>query len=191
MIKYLPFLFLFACGIDRDIPELTKIELTKLQEYTRMDPVHRVQISDDFESGESLLLCLRFVDLSSREPLNNQIIHFYHADADGEYRPTIPGDETTARLSGDAVTDVEGQVFLKTTLPGDYGSSSDNRHIHTTVFGATPAAYDIHFKQYTGFMGARFIDGSDQHFLAYLKKDARGNLVSFLTIEVKNPNFLP
>ena len=70
---------------------------------------------------------------------------------------------------------------------GDYGSSADNRHIHTTVFGAQPEAYDIHFKQYTGVMGKRFVKNSDQHFLADLKRSADGSLIGFLTIEVKNP----
>ena len=56
-----------------------------------------------------------------------------------------------------------------------------------TVFGAKPEAYDIHFKQYTGKMGKNFISGSDQHFLADLKKDEDEKLIAFLTIEVKNP----
>ncbi|MEP1035313.1 hypothetical protein [Ekhidna sp.] len=191
MSKYLPLLFLVACGIDREISGLSKDNLSTLQEYEQLGIESHVQIGSDNEPGESLVLCLLFVDLSSKKPLANQRVHFYHADNDGEYRPVIPGDETTARLNGEATTDQNGRIFLRTTLPGDYGSSADNRHIHTTVFKAKPEAYDIHFKQFTGFMGSRFISGSDQHFLADLKKDASNNLVAFLIIEVKNPNFLP
>ena len=35
-------------------------------------------------------------------------------------------------------------------------------------------------------MGRNFISGSDQHFLADLKKDEEETLITFLTIEVKN-----
>ncbi|WP_421763282.1 hypothetical protein [Ekhidna sp.] len=185
MIKYLPLLFLIACGIDREIPELTTEESETVQEYEPMETLHHVQLSDENEPGEPLILALQFVERSSKEPLTNQKVHFYHADLDGEYRPSVPGDETTARLSGAAITDSLGRILLKTTLPGDYGSSADNRHIHTTVFGAKPEAYDIHFRQYTGWMGRNFIEGSDQHFLSDLKKDESGNLISLLTIEVK------
>ena len=92
-----------------------------------------------------------------------------------------------ARISGTAQTDSMGRVFLETILPGDYGSSADNRHIHTTVFGAKPEGYDIHFKQYTSWMGKNFADSSDQHFIADLKRDNNGFLIAFLTIEPKNP----
>ena len=76
--------------------------------------------------------------------------------------------------------------YVQTILPGDYGSSADNRHIHTTISDAHPEAYDIHFKQYTGSMGSNFISGSDQHFLADLKQTPDGILVAFVTIEAKN-----
>ncbi len=187
MIKYFPFLFLVACGIDRDIPKLSTSDLQTLEDYRLLEPPSNVQISDENESGETLLACLQFVDAITKEPLANQTVLFYHTDTEGEYRPIVAGDESTARLSGEGVTDNVGKIFLQTILPGDYGSSSDNRHIHTTVFGAKPEAYDIHFKQYTGFMGTRFITGSDQHFLAHLKQDESGKLITFLTIEVKNP----
>lgn len=188
MIKYIFLLFLLtACGIDRDMQTLSEDDQFTLNTYRQLSESNRLQISDENEPGDPLTMCLQFVDLATKDPLINQRVHFYHADVNGEYSPAIASDETTARLNGEALTDNQGRIFLKTTLPGDYGSSSDNRHIHTTVFGAKPEAYDIHFKQYTGFMGTRFIKGSNQHFLANLQKDDSDNLISFLTIEVKNP----
>lgn len=187
MVKFLPLLLLLACGIDRDMAEMSEKDLVALRDYEQMVPSSKVQIADENEPGERLTLCIQFIDASTKVPIASKRIHFYHTDQDGEYEPSIPGDETTARLNGEATTDAKGRILVRTTLPGDYGSSSDNRHIHTTVFGARPEAYDIHFKQYTGYMGTRFINGSDQHFLADLQKGASDNLVSFLIIEVKNP----
>ncbi len=188
MIKYISLLLILtACGIDRDMQNLSDDDQRTLNNYRQLSERNRLQITDENEPGDPLTLCLQFIDRSTQDPLKNQRVHFYHADINGEYSPAIASDETTARLNGEAFTDNAGRIFLQTTLPGDYGSSSDNRHIHTTVFGARPEAYDIHFKQYTGFMGTRFIKGSDQHFLANLQKDASDNLISFLIIEVKNP----
>ena len=99
-----------------------------------------------------------------------------------------PNDESSARLNGSAITDNKGQIYVETILPGDYGDSDDNRHIHTTVFGAKPEAYDINIKQYITYMGKNFTEGSDQHFLADLRMTKDSTLVCFLTIEVKNPN---
>lgn len=186
MAKFFPLIFLFACSIDREINELTDSDIQTLDEFLQIESENQVRLAPQNEPGEPLLLCLQFVNKETQQALPSKRIHFYHADVSGEYNPTIPGDESTARLNGEAITDEKGRIFLMTTLPGDYGSSDDNRHIHTTVFGARPEAYDIHFKQYSGYMGTRFISGSDQHFLADLKRDSNNNLVAFLTIEVKN-----
>ncbi|WP_462247624.1 dioxygenase family protein [Ekhidna sp.] len=187
MIKYLPLVFLFSCGIDREVNRLSNEDAQLVESYKELYETHQVQLNSSNESGEKLTLCLRFVDNIHKQPVSGKSIHFYHADINGNYNPTVSGDESTARLSGQAITDNKGRILLQTTLPGDYGSSSDNRHIHTTVFGARPEAYDIHFKQYTDHLGAQFINGSDQHFLADLKKDSEDNLIAILTIEVKNP----
>ena len=144
-----------------------------------------MQITNSDEPGESLILCLTFVEKDSGNPLSDQRVHFYHTNTNGEYNPSVANDESTARLGGSAMTNSKGQILVQTILPGDYGSSADNRHIHTTVFGARPEAYDIHFKQYTEGLGRNFIDGSDQHFLADLKRNSEGALITFLSIEVK------
>ncbi len=184
--SFLPFIML-GCTIDRSMTVVSGEEERILDQFKALDPGSMLQITQDDEKGKKLTLCLTFVGKNSKEVLTNRKVHFYHTDSKGEYRPSDPSDETTARLNGSATTDAKGRIYVKTLLPGDYGSSSDNRHIHTTFFGAHPEAYDIHFKQYTGFMGKRFIRRSDQHFLADLKELDNNTLISFLTIEVKSP----
>lgn len=176
-----------ACSIDRSIEVVTHSEAEALQEFYALGEQHSVRIADNTEPGQRLTLCLTFLDKETGELLSNQEVDFYHASLAGEYEPTDPNDETTARLRGKAVTDNEGRILVETILPGDYGSSAENRHIHSTVLGAHPEAYDIHFEQYTSTMGKRFSAGSDQHFLADLKYTIDSSLVTFLTIEVKNP----
>lgn len=184
------FLTLYSCGIDRNVVTIVDSELKTLEHFQQLQDQHTLTIPDDNEPGEPLLLCLTFINKSDKVPLKNQRIQLYHTSTDGNYNPVDPNDESTAKLSGQVLTNAKGQAYVSTILPGDYGSSADNRHIHTTVFGARPEAYDIHFKQYTGAMGRNFINGSDQHFLAGLKKTSTNQLVTFLTIEVKNPNLI-
>lgn len=182
------FISLCSCGIDRTIINASDHELKTLEYFQQLQNNHTLTITDENEPGTPLLLCLTFVNKFDKAPLKNQLIQLYHTSTDGNYNPVNPNDESTARLSGQVVTNAKGQVFVTTILPGDYGSSTDNRHIHITVFNAKPEAYDINFKQYTGTMGLNFINGSDQHFLADLKKVRANKLVTFLTIEVKKPN---
>ena len=178
-------LFIFSCTIDRTILEISKNENSSLVDFQKLQSKSILVITNENEPGEKLLLCLTFIDKKSRKKLFNQLVKFYHTSTDGNYKQSDPNDESSARLNGQAITNDEGQIYIETILPGDYGSSDDNRHIHTTVFGAKPEAYDIHFKQYTSFMGKNFANGSDQHFLANLKRTKDKKLVSFLTIEVK------
>ncbi|MEQ9405311.1 MAG: hypothetical protein RIM99_17110 [Cyclobacteriaceae bacterium] len=185
MLKYLiPLFLLCSCGIDRTISPVNSSESDLLSIFRQLPDEHKVKIADDDEPGERLTLCLTFVEKETSKPVSNQEVLFYHTSSGGEYQPTDPSDESTARLNGRARTDTEGRIYVETILPGDYGSSPDNRHIHTTVFGAHPEAYDIHFKQYTGFMGKNFISGSDQHFLADLKL-TEGTLIALVRLEIK------
>lgn len=170
---------------DRTILGLDESESLALAQFRTLESSSTLKIAPESESGQRLLLCLTFVDKLTNQVLQNQKVHFYHATENGEYEPRDPADETTARLSGQAVTNAEGHIFAETILPGDYGSSADNRHIHTVVFGAKPEAYDIHFRQFSTFMLRRFIQRSDQHFLADVKRAGSGEFVSFLTIEPK------
>lgn len=180
-------LFLSCGTIDRTIENITEDEIKLLSEFENLPNSASLQITKDSEPGEKLTLCLTFVNKEDKIPLRNQKTLLYHTSEDGEYRPENPSDETTARLRAIGFTDDNGRLFVKTILPGDYGSSADNRHIHMSVFGARPEAYDINFKQYSGSAGTRFINGSDQHFLAELKYTSNKELICFVTIEVKRP----
>ncbi len=176
----------FSACIDIIIAKLDDKEMATLASFQAIDDVSQLKITEASEPGQAIWLCLTFIGKESKRLLPYQKVHFYHTSTKGEYEPSNPSDESTARLNGYASTNGKGQLLVQTILPGDYGSSADNRHIHTTVENAHPEAYDIHFKQYTTFMGRRFNAGSDQHFLADLKQAEDGTLVAFLTIEVKN-----
>lgn len=174
------------CAVDRTILPATDAEFISLEQFQTLEEANKVTIANEKEPGVPLMLCLTFLDKGSREVLANQSVSFYHATTDGEYEPSTPNDETTARLSGTATTNEFGNIYVETILPGDYGSSENNRHIHTTVHGARPYAYDIFFKQYSRRVG-RFMDsGNEQMFFANLKSVPYNKLVCFVTIEAKN-----
>ncbi len=177
---------LSSCTIDRTIEFSNNEEIAVLRAFQSLPEESMLKIASDDEPGEHLLLCITFRKKEDGTSVFGQKVHFYHTSNQGNYEPSSPGDESTARLNGDAVSSSTGRIFVETILPGDYGSSTDNRHIHTTVTGARPEAYDIHFKQYSSFMSKNFIDDSDQHFLADLKRTEDGSLVAFLTMEIKN-----
>lgn len=178
-------LSLSSCSIDRTIIKISESENNTFTDFQKLQRKSVLKITDKNEPGEKLILCLTFINKETKKHLTNQLVKFYHTSTNGNYEQTDPNDESTARLSGQSITNSKGQIYIETILPGDYGSSDDNRHIHTTVFGAKPEAYDIHFKQYTTYMGKNFVEGSDQHFLADLKRTKENKLVCFLTIEVK------
>lgn len=178
-------------NIDRTIPVLSPKEKNQLENFRRLNSQFQVSLCEESEPGETLWLCLKFIDKESKAPLINQQVKLYQTSANGTYDPVDADDESTARINGVSGSNADGMLFIRTILPGDYGSSEDNRHIHTTVTGAHPEAYDIHFKQYTGKMGRRFIENSDQHFLADLRRTSDSTLVAFVTIKVKNPDVSP
>ncbi len=182
-------LFMLSCSVDRIIPEVSKSENNTLSNFQILQNKSVLKIADKNEPGEKLLLCLTFIDKKSKRNLSNQLVTFYHTSTEGNYEQTDPNDESTARLSGEATTNHQGQIYIETILPGDYGSSDDNCHIHTSVYGARPEAYDIFFKQYSSNgIGRLFDSGNDQMFITDLKKTKENTLVGFLTIEVKKPN---
>lgn len=181
-------LSMISCSIDRTIVEVTENENNTLIDFQKLPSENILKITDTNEPGEKLMLCLTFIEKENRKSVSKRSVKFYHTSTNGDYEQTDPNDESTARLSGQSITNTKGQMYIETILPGDYGSSDDNRHIHTTVFGAKPEAYDIHFKQYTTYLGKKFTNNSDQHFLADLKRTKENELVCFLTIEVKKTN---
>ncbi|MFZ1699259.1 MAG: hypothetical protein WBO10_00340 [Pyrinomonadaceae bacterium] len=178
-------LLVAGCADGQTVRPIAQDEAMLLQEFQKFDAANKVKLTEDGEPGERLLLCITLVDKQTKKALGGQKIQFFHTDTTGEYSPRVAGDESTARLSGTTVADAEGRVFVETTMPGAYGSSASNRHIHTTIFGARPEGYDINFRQYSSFMGRRFSNSSDQHFMADLKRGTDGSLVVFITMEAK------
>lgn len=175
------------CAVDRSINIISETEQQTLKTFQNFKPEHSVQLTEDNEPGEKLLLCITFINRDTKKGIANQQVHFYHTNTNGEYKPTNPNDETTARINGTTNTNNYGQVFVKTILPGDYGNSENNRHIHTTVFKEKPKNYDIFFNQYSGGFGKLMNSGNNQMFYANLKKTEDNTLVSFVTIEAKEP----
>ena len=81
------------------------------------------------EPGAPLTLYGTVVDSLTGAPLAGARVYLYHADTYGQYHPSDPGDESTARLSGEVVTDAEGGFVVHTILPGEYDQPG-NRHVH-------------------------------------------------------------
>ncbi|TYA55287.1 dioxygenase family protein [Formosa maritima] len=179
--------FLFMhCAVDRTMVTITKNETIILEKFQNLDTINKVFITVKKEPGQELMLCVTLIDKDSKKPLANQQVSFYHTDTHGEYNPSISNNESTARLNGTAITNNSGEIYIKTILPGAYGSSEDTRHIHTTVHNAKPKAYDIFFKQYSGNIAYIMDSGNDQMFFTDLKKTKENILVCFVTIEAKN-----
>ncbi|MEQ3690383.1 MAG: hypothetical protein ABNG98_02570 [Flavobacterium sp.] len=175
------------CSTDRTIASISPEEEIKLKKFQELDSQNKLSITEPNEPGEKLILCVTFIDKTTKIALSNQQVSFYHASTKGEYEPLVPNDETTSRLNGTAKTDKHGKIYIMTILPGDYGSTKNNRHIHTTVHGAKPEAYDVFFKQYSGRIGNFMNSGNNQMFYTTLKKTVDNILVCFVTIEVKKP----
>jgi len=177
--------FLFIqCSVDRTILSITDNETITLENFQKMDSLNKVIIANEKEPGEKLILCLTFIDKDSKKVISNHRVSFYHTSKDGKYEPSNANDESTARLNGTATTNEDGKIYVKTILPGDYGSSEDNRHIHTTVYAAKPKNNDILFKQYSTGIGRFMNSGNDNMFYADLKKTTDDILICFVTIEV-------
>ncbi|HBY68377.1 MAG TPA: hypothetical protein DEG69_11830, partial [Flavobacteriaceae bacterium] len=100
------------CSIDRTVLVLDKTEFELLQEFKDFDTENQVQISNESEIGQNLWLCLTLVSKENNKPLINQKVDLYHTSSNGEYEPSDPSDESTARLRGSAFTNEKGQLFV-------------------------------------------------------------------------------
>ncbi len=178
-------ILLCSCKVDSQIDGISASEEQTLRQFAELPETHQTTIATKDEPGQRLMVCLTLIDKARQQPLQNQQIILYHTGANGEYEASDSSKPETARLNGKVVTDQYGRAYFNTILAGDYVDSENTRHIHTIVEGARPEAYDIHFKQYTGYMGKQFIEDSDQHFLADLKKNDHDELVIFVTIACK------
>jgi len=81
------------------------------------------------EPGDRLIVNFLITDKKTGEPLPNTEVYLYQADTNGEYHPSDPADESTAKLSGVITSDDSGRFIVKTILPGEY-EEPGNRHIH-------------------------------------------------------------
>lgn len=189
LLSLLSLFFFISCAAqNKKFEKVTIKEENIFKEFQDVPNSAKLQMTKKEELGESLVLCLTFVNKKTKAALQNQRVLLYQTSNDGNYNPEVEGDEKTARIRGVGFTDTNGRLLIRSILPGSYATSGDNRHIHTQVFGARPEAYDMHFKQYTSARMKRFIQSRDQFFLVDLKHTKEGKLIGFLTIEVKNPN---
>ena len=90
---------------------------------------HTISLVTADEPGQPLTLYGTVLDNVSNQPIPGARVYLYHADANGEYLPTDPADESTAKLSGEIVTGDAGQFTVHTIVPRDYDQSG-NQHIH-------------------------------------------------------------
>lgn len=81
------------------------------------------------EPGDRLIINVTVTNKQSGEPIPDAEVYLYQANANGEYHPADPNDESTAKLSGIITSDKNGKFTIKTILPGEY-EEPGNRHIH-------------------------------------------------------------
>ena len=119
--------------------------------HREIGEAHQLVLAGSEEPGRRLVLIGQLVDRESGRPLPQWRIRLFHTNANGSYEEAVPGDESTARLSGDVMTDPDGRFVLSTVFPGGYGSAEGSGgHIHTSIASAKPEAYDIHFAPFAG-----------------------------------------
>ena len=93
------------------------------------DKVSTIVLAPPDEPGQRLMLTGTVIDSQTGEPIPGAKIYLYHADADGEYSPSNPADESTARLSGEVSSSAAGEFLVDTIVPREYDQPG-NRHIH-------------------------------------------------------------
>ncbi|MEM7205601.1 MAG: hypothetical protein AAF628_35425 [Planctomycetota bacterium] len=103
-----------------------------LREYAQPEPVVMV---DPFEPGQRLRLVGRVVDHTAGTPLAGALVHLFHTDASGEYRPGMDagGGAGNPRLFGFVRTDDQGAFAVDTIYPERYPNSAVPRHVHYRV----------------------------------------------------------
>ena len=97
--------------------------------YTDTGDKNTLMLAPEDEPGERLIVNFLITDKQTGEPLPNTEVYLYQANTNGEYHPSVPQDESTARLSGVITSDDSGKFTLSTILPGEY-EEPGNRHIH-------------------------------------------------------------
>ena len=88
-----------------------------------------IMIAPADEPGDRLIINVTVTNKQSGEPIPDAEVYLYQANASGEYHPSDPNDESTAKLSGIITAGKDGTFVIKTILPGEY-EEPGNRHIH-------------------------------------------------------------
>ncbi len=157
----------------------------QLELHEALPAEHGLVLAGEDEPGRRLTVLGRLVRSESGEPLAHRSIEFYQADSEGSYDEADPGVEATARIQGSVRTNDEGLFTLSTVMPGDYGSTKLNRHIHISVPGADPEAYDFYFRQFVNDGLRAWAEKSDQAILVDLQVSPSGRLVGSAVVPAK------
>ena len=187
-MNFLLLLFALCAGCSAQSAKIERADkdLTKLhQTYKKLSDKNKIKLASDTEPGTRLVLLGRLVTNDGGKPIANHKFTIYQADNTGDYGQEPGGDPSTGRLSGRLTTDKDGRFLLDTILPGDYGNTAGNRHIHLNVPGAKPVAYDFFFEQYVSIGTRSWVNGSDQAVLVDLKSLGNGGLLARVTLPVK------
>jgi protocatechuate 3,4-dioxygenase beta subunit len=91
--------------------------------------VPSVALAPEGEPGQPLTIRGTVLDRATNEPIPGASLYLYQTDSSGEYLPSDPDDNATARLSGEVATGETGQFVVHTVLPGEYDRPG-TRHIH-------------------------------------------------------------
>ena len=175
-----------ATEANRNIYPAHSALLAQMAEYERLHHEHRIILASEDEPGRRLMILGLLVRAESALPIPDQEIMLYHADHNGSYDESVPGYETTARIGGTVRTDSRGRFMISTVLPGDYGSTPHNRHVHTTVGGADPEGYDFYFRQFINVGLLSWAESSDQAVLIDLMEGPSGALIGTAHLPVKS-----
>ena len=177
----------FACDGSREpvVLPLDEALATQLERHEALPAGHFLELAGADEPGRRLMILGRLVRSESGEPLAHRFIEFYQADSEGSYDETDPGVEATARTQGSVTTDDDGLFTMSTVMPGDYGSTKLNRHIHISVPGADPEAYDFYFRQFVNDGLRSWAENSDQAILVDLQVAPTGMLVGSAVVPAK------
>lgn len=117
-VLFLTSVILTACSTPNAAPALPE-----------KTDAHTLILAGEEEPGQRLTIFGSVVNAQTGQPIPGAQVYLYHADANAEYTPSDPADESTARLSGEVTTGVEGQFTVYTIVPREYDVPG-NRHIH-------------------------------------------------------------
>ncbi len=177
--------FIASCSpLDRDIEPASAAITIIADSYRQANPQNILQLAATDEPGTPLLILGRLTTPLDRN-LPTTPINFYHADAVGNYDESVPGSESSARIHGQIVTDSTGRFMISTIVPGAYGNTNDGGHIHLSVDGAQPAAYDVYFRQYASRGVLQSISGSSQAIALNLHSFRGDTLIAISSLPVR------